>query len=139
MVPAVSENASRVIRSYAEAGMMRDAAPMSYLYGSASAVDLQEITTNLTFVRLMQGEALIVPEDEGQVARAADGALWRPMMAEYVAFVCLVNPHFPQGRFDELFAGAAAYYEAHLKALMDDFAMDLEGWKAGFAGCLFIG
>jgi len=138
MANSISDKILSEIRSYASSGTMKDVAPMCYLYSGESDVDLQEIITNLTFVRLMQSETAIIPDDEAQVARANDVGIWKPMMADYVYFVCLINPNFSPESFDLLFSKSAAYYKEHLKALMDDFAMDLEEWKKGFVGSLFI-
>lgn len=126
------------MENYAAAGKCRESAPMKYLYSSDDKTVLQEIITNLTFVRLMKSESLIIPEDDGQVERVNNADLWKPMMADYVSFVCLVNPNFSPECFDSLLGASAEYYEEHCKALMDDFAMDMEEWKSAFAGSLFI-
>lgn len=126
------------IEAFAASGTCRESAPMKYLYSSDSDIDLREIITNLTFVRLMQEEPLIIPEDDAQWARASDANIWKPMMADYVSFVCLVNPNFHSECFADLFSKSAVYYQDHLKSLIDDFAMDYENWKKSFVGSLFI-
>jgi len=109
-----------------------------FLSASDDSVDLSEVISNLTFVRLMKDEKRIVPEDEAQVNRANDIALWKPLMEEYVSYVCSVNPNFPTDRQEELLQKSADYYREHLKVLMDDLAYDLDAWKVPFEGCLFI-
>ena len=92
----------------------------------------------LTFVRLLQGEKVIEPENVLQRVAANDAGPVKEALREYVRFVCLVNPSFPGSREEELFSSAYQYYCGYLDNLFESFAFELEDWKRGFEGCLFI-
>lgn len=127
------------LRRYADGRVNCDRPPMSYLYSSESLVSVSELVAKLTFVRLLQGEKVIEPENLLQRAAAHEAGPVKACIREYVAFVCLVNPAFPVLREEELFAASYRYYCWHLDNLFESFAFELEDWKRGFEGCLFIG
>ena len=132
-------DSGRVIRQYAASRVNSDKAPMSYLYSSDSIASISELVAKLTFVRLLQGEKLIEPESALQRALACSDAPVRSSVREYVEFVCLVNPAFPSSRLEELFSASYRYYNWYIDNLFESFAFELEDWKRGFEGCLFIG
>ena len=127
------------IQRYISAGVNRDRAPMSYLYSSDSLADVSELVAKLTFVRLLQGEKLIEPENLLQRVATHEAGSVKASIREYVRFVCLVNPAFPSAREEEVFEAAYRYYCWHVDDLFESFAFELEDWKRGFEGCLFIG
>lgn len=89
--------------------------------------------------RLLQGEKLIEPENLLQRVATHEAGPVKESIREYVRFVCLVNPVFPTSREEELFATSYKYYCWYLDNLFESFAMELENWRRGFEGCLFIG
>lgn len=128
-----------VMQQYAAGRVNCDRPPMSYLYSSESVASVSELVAKLTFVRLLQGEKVIEPENVLQRVAANDYLAVREALREYVRFVCLVNPSFPGSREEELFSSAYRYYCGYLDNLFENFAFELEDWKRGFEGCLFIG
>ena len=128
-----------VMRQYAAGRVNYDRPPMSYLYLSDSLASVSELVAKLTFVRLLQGEKLIEPENLMQRVATHEAGPVKESIREYVRFVCLVNPAFPTSREEELFAASYKYYCWYLDNLFESFAMELEEWKRGFEGCLFIG
>lgn len=128
-----------VMQQYAAGRVNCDRPPMSYLYSSESVASVSELVAKLTFVRLLQGEKLIEPENLMQRVATHEAGPVKESIREYVRFVCLVNPAFPTSREEELFAASYKYYCWYLDNLFESFAMELEDWKRGFEGCLFIG
>ena len=128
-----------LMRQYAAGRVTCDRPPMSYLYLSDSLASVSELVAKLTFVRLLQGEKLIELENLMQRVATHEAGPVKGAMREYVRFVCLVNPVFPTSREEELFAASYKYYCWYLDNLFESFAMELEDWKHGFEGCLFIG
>lgn len=126
------------MREYAASRLNCDRPPMSYLYSSESLASVSELVAKLTFVRLLQGERVIEPENMLQRVVAKDDVEVKGSIREYVRFVCLVNPAFPGLREEELFEAAYRYYCWYLDNLFESFAFELEDWKRGFEGCLFI-
>lgn len=128
-----------LMRQYAAGRVNCDRPPMSYLYSSDSLASVSELVAKLTFVRLLQGEKVIEPESVLQRAATHEAGPVKESIREYVRFVCLVNPAFPTSREEELFAASYKYYCWYLDNLFETFAFELEDWKRGFEGCLFIG
>lgn len=128
-----------VMRQYAAGRVNCDRPPMSYLYLSDSLASVSELVAKLTFVRLLQREIIIEPENLMQRVATHEAGPVKESIREYVRFVCLVNPAFPASREEELFAASYKYYCWYLDNLFESFAMELEDWKRGFEGCLFIG
>lgn len=128
-----------VMQQYAAGRVNCDRPPMSYLYSSESVASLSELVAKLTFVRLLQGEKLIEPENLMQRGATHEAGPVKESIREYVRFVCMVNPAFPLAREEDLFAASYRYYCWHLDNMFESFAFELEDWKRGFKGCLFIG
>lgn len=128
-----------VMQQYAAARVNADRPPMSYLYSSGSVASVSELVAKLTFVRLLQEEKLIEPENLLQRVATHEAGPVKASIREYVRFVCLVNPAFPTAREEDLFEAAYRYYCWYLDNLFESFAYELEDWKKGFEGCLFIG
>lgn len=128
-----------LMRQYAAGRVNCDRPPMSYLYSSDSLASVSELVAKLTFVRLLQGERMIEPESVLQRAATHEAGPVKASIREYVRFVCLVNPSFPAGREEELLGAAYRYYCWYLDNMFENFAFELEDWKRGFEGCLFIG
>ena len=126
------------MRRYAAGRVNCDRAPMSYLYSSESLASVSEMVAKLTFVRLLQGEKLIEPENLMQQVLANDVLAVKGAIREYVRFVCLVNPAFATSREEEVFEASYRYYCWYLDNMFESFAFELEDWKRGFEGCLFI-
>ena len=128
-----------VMREYAASRVNCERPPMSYLYSSGSLAVVSELVAKLTFVRLLQGEKLIEPENLLQRVATHEAGPVKAAIREYVRFVCLVNPAFPSSREEELFGACYRYYCWFLDSMFESFAFELEDWKRGFEGCLFIG
>ena len=127
-----------VMREYAASRVNCERPPMSYLYSSESLASVSEMVAKLTFVRLLQGEKLIEPENLMQQVLANDVLAVKGAIREYVRFVCLVNPAFATSREEEVFEASYRYYCWYLDSMFESFAFELEDWKRGFEGCLFI-
>ena len=128
-----------VMQRYAASRVNCERPPMSYLYSSDSLAVVSELVAKLTFVRLLQGEKLIEPENLLQRVATHEAGSVKASIREYVRFVCLVNPAFPSAREEEVFEAAYRYYCWHVDNLFESFAFELEDWKRGFEGGLFIG
>ena len=126
------------MREYAASRVNCERPPMSYLYSSESLASVSEMVAKLTFVRLLQGEKLIEPENLMQQVLANDVLAVKGAIREYVRFVCLVNPAFATSREEEVFEASYRYYCWYLDSMFESFAFELEDWKRGFEGCLFI-
>ena len=128
-----------LMRQYAAGRVNCDRPPMKYLYSSESFESVSEMVAKLTFVRLLQREIIIEPENLMQRVATHEAGPVKESIREYVRFVCLVNPAFPTSREEELYAASYKYYCWYLDNLFESFAFELEDWKRGFEGCLFIG
>jgi len=126
------------MESFAGSFKGSDLPPMKYLYHSTSVTESSEIIATLAFVRIMQDERLIVPEDETQVAKAYNIYKVADAIAEYSSFAAWINPDFTESSFTYLYCASMNYYKEHVRFFLDDFAMDLGEWKKEFSGSLFI-
>ena len=127
------------MQRYAASGVNCERPPMKYLYSSDSLADVSELVAKLTFVRLLQGEKLIEPENLLQRVATHEAGPVKAAIREYVRFVGLVNATFPTSREEEVFEASYRYYCWYLDSMFESFAFELEDWKRGFEGCLFIG
>lgn len=130
-------HAGQVIE-YASAGVMREDAPMKYVYSSIDMNTLVEMVPRIAAALMLQEFEMIDKYDEQQLKACLNVERLAQVIAGYVALICLVNPFYGSLNFDELFTRFWWGYFDSFTCNMEHFFFDAEFWRECWRGCLFF-
>ena len=132
------ERMKKEMLDYAASRKKESERPMSYLYDEFQLPVVAEMLSYIAEVSLLQDFKEIDWDDKAQIETVEDFDGIRMTIALLCYFVVLVNENFVEDDYVHLFADSFDFYQERCRERMGQLHEDGEGWKSGFAGCLFV-